>query len=349
MRIGLIVDHLSVESGTGIARYSLEVLNGLRDEGVEVEVISLKPFGVPFGEAFNHTVRLPYCILKKAGNFDLIHASAPITGLGFPFLKKPKVMTYHDIISLLHKGHGAAFHVRVSAPFFSRIGKYADRIIAVSTQTKEELMTQFGFPGEKIVVINPGIDEGFRPLKKEKKDHYTIGYVGALAPRKRVDYLIRAVHLLKKEYPKLKIKLLICGKGNEFHRLENVVDRLKLRDSVEFKGFVLNEKLVETYNSFDVFVLPSEWEGFGLPVLEAQKCGVPVIVREDARIPQEVTKHCVRAESEEDMAKKIYELLTNTSFKKHVVKKGLEYSKRFTWEKTIKKTLKIYEEVTKNH
>ncbi len=102
--------------------------------------------------------------------------------------------------------------------------------------------------------------------------------------------------------------------------------------------------MVRAYNSFDVFVLPSEWEGFGLPILEAQRCGVPVIVREDAHIPAEVSKCCLKASSEEDMADKIYELLTDADLRQSMTEQGLEYTQQFAWERTAHETLKVYEQ-----
>jgi glycosyltransferase involved in cell wall biosynthesis len=347
MRIGLLVDHLSVKEGTGIARYAHELLTGLRRRGVEVEVISTKSPEMPFGDAFNHAIRMPFHVLKKARGIDLIHATAPITGLCFPLVRTPKVVTYHDLGSYLYKDSSVSFHRRLAAPFFFRVGKYADKIIAVSTQTKEELVTYFGFPEDKIVVINPGISDEFQPSEREKENEYfSIGYMGALAPRKRVDFAIRALHYLRKDHPELEIRFSVYGnKEQDYQKLVELVKRLGLTEYVEFKGFAPEDKLVEIYNSFDIFVLPSDWEGFGIPILEAQRCGLPVIVREDALIPSETSKCCIKVKTEEDMADKIYNLLENHDWRENIIKGGLEYSKQFTWERAIEKTIKVYREV----
>lgn len=347
MRVGIVTDELNV--GSGIGRYVHELVNGLEEKGISVERISVKKPKLWCGDMVNHVIKLPYLILRKKDKFDLIHATTPITGLSFPFVKeRAKVITYHDLVSLLCAVSGTGFHVKATARLFLKVGKFCDRIIAVSSQTKEELVIYLGFPEEKITVINQGVDERFKPLNKENdKGDYVIGYLGDLNVRKRIDYLIRAFKHLKTMYPELKVKLYIYGRGNDFQRLMSIVDSLELGDCVEFKGFVPDEKLVEVYNSFDVFVLPSEWEGFGIPILEAQRCGVPVIIRQNAHIPREVTKYCVKAKSEEDMARKIYELLTNSSLRDDIIKKGLEYSKQFTWEKTVSETIKVYEEILK--
>ncbi len=346
MRVALIVDEFSVEKGTGIARYSYELYKGLKDRGIDVKPIIIKSSKIPFGEAINHVFRLPYHVLREVKDFDLVHATSPITGLCFPFIKKPKVMTYHDIISMIFKDSGNSRHARLAAPLFFRIGMWSDRIIAVSSQTKEELVEHLGFQEEKVAVINLGLDNGFEPCRREKKDHFTIGYLGAFTLRKRVDYLVRVFYLLKKEHPGMRVKLALCGKKSlEYNNLVRLVKDLGIENDVEFRGFIPQEKLRETYNSFDVFAITSEWEGFCMPILEAQRCGVPVIIREDARIPKEASECCLKANSEEDMAYIVYKHSTEPGFRENIINRGLDYSKRFTWERTVNDTLKAYEDV----
>jgi len=346
MKICIITSTLSIEKGTGIVRYTNELLKGLSNKRISVKLIQPK---ISISDPINHTFILPFCVIMGRGEYELLHAIAPIDAQCFPFIrKKAKVITYHDLTSLLCKESGSRFYVKATARLFLKVGKFCDRIIAVSSQTKEELVTYLGFPEEKISVVNLGVDERFKPLNRKKdKEDYIIGYLGDLNRRKRIDYLTRAFKHLKTIYPEPKAKLHIYGRGSDFQRLKSIVDSLKLSDCVEFKGFVPDENLVEVYNSFDVFVLPSEWEGFGIPILEAQKCGVPVIIREDAHIPPEVTRCCVKAKSEGDMADKIYEILTNSSLRDDIIKKGLEYSRQFTWEKTVSETIKVYEEILK--
>ena len=122
-----------------------------------------------------------------------------------------------------------------------------------------------------------------------------------------------------------------------------MVERLGLTRDVEFKGFVPASKLAETYSSFDVFALPSDWEGFGLPILEAQRCAVPVIIREEALIAEEVSRSCLKAGSERDMADKLLQLLSDRDSRERVAEEGLEYSQQFTWERAVQRTLEVYQ------
>lgn len=231
--------------------------------------------------------------------------------------------------------------------FTKKIASKCDRIIADSTQTKNELIQYLKIPEEKITVINLGVDERFQPLKKEETNCYYIGYLGSLMKRKRVDRLIRAFYHLNRNHPDLKTRLVICGsKRHEYSKLLELVNQLGLTKIVVFKGFVSDDQLVQSYNSFDVFVLPSDWEGFGIPILEAQRSGVPVVIMKNSHIPEETSRYCMKAESEEDMAEKIFQLITNKDLRAEIIKNGFEYSKGFTWDKTVDQTLKVYEDVT---
>jgi glycosyltransferase involved in cell wall biosynthesis len=344
MKVGLVADTFSVETGTGIARYSQEMRMGLCSLGEDVRPFHFSSPSLPFGTTINHVMRMPYALARQAGRFDLIHAASPICALGFPLLRGPKrIVTYHDLTSLLCQDVSSAFHTRLFAPLFLRIGRFADHVIADSSQTKEEMIVYLGIAGDRITVVNLGVDDRFTPAPREPKDHYVIGYVGALSRRKRIDYLLRAFRILRETHSELPVRLVVCGgKRLEYPALVQLAAELGVSDDVEFNGFVAEGALVKTYNLFDVFVLPSEWEGFGLPILEAQRCGVPVLVRESAHIPCEVSEACLKAESEEDMADKIYRLLTDSDLGTITVEKGLEYSRRFTWENTVKETLKVY-------
>ena len=131
MRVALVADTFSVEKGTGIARYSQEMLSGLRSKGLFVEPIAPEPPAVPLGLAINHALRMPCLVRSKAGDFDVIHATSPITALAFPLLSKPKVVTYWDLISLLCDNTSSASHTRFFAPLFLRIGKFADTILSL--------------------------------------------------------------------------------------------------------------------------------------------------------------------------------------------------------------------------
>jgi glycosyltransferase involved in cell wall biosynthesis len=345
MKIGFLVDTLSIEKGTGIARYSNNLILGLQKSGYEVDNIFPNAPNDSVAGMIGHAVKLPYKILNNRANYDIFHANSPITGLGLLLTNKPKIITYHDLASILYQPE-AKRHVKILAPYFYKIGKYCDVVISDSTQTKEEMIQHLGFPEEKIVVINLGVDDKFFPIAKDERDYFVIGYVGAISPRKRVDYLIRVLYNLKNSHKNLKIKLIICGKKTLHHeQIQKMISDLDLIKNVEFKDFIPEERLNETYNSFDAFVIPSEWEGFGIPILEAQRCGIPTFTRETAHIPSEVSKCCIKCKDESDMASQIYNLLVDKEKYRSISKKGIEYSNRYTWDKLVKETIDVYKMV----
>jgi len=348
MRIGLVADSFSLETG-GIGRYSKELVKRLSNKGVEVIPICVKPLDMPFGYKIDHLVRLPYYTLSKIKSVDLIHATSPVAAISFPFIKKPKIVTYHDLSRILWNKSNTQFCQKISTFVAYKISsKYCSIAIANSAQTKNEIITYLKIPEKKTRTIVIGADEKFQPIKINKKnDYYTIGYVGALIPRKRVDYLIRSFRYLRDKHPEIKVKLEIYGHGeaNEYNKLVKLSNILNLCEHVEFKGFAPEDKIVEIYNSFDVFVIPSEMEGFSTPILEAKRCGVPVIVRKDSHIPIETKSGCIVVKSEKDMADKIYNVLTDLNLRKDIVDNGLRNSQAYTLEKTIEETLALYRQL----
>jgi len=351
MNVGLITDDAIAQEGhlqwktTGVGRYTRELHRGLTAEGVSVGLIFAGAPRLPLGEALKHIVTMPRAVRGAAGQFDLIHASSPITALCFALVRKPKVVTYHDLLPLLCSNASDAFHTRLFAPVFLRVGMLADRIIAGSSQTKRDIVAHLGIREDKIAVVNYGVSHIFRPMRETDRGENIVGYVGTLDRRKSVDYLLRAICVFKRKYAATPLKLVICGsQSHEYGALVKLANDLDVAELVEFRGPLPEEELARAYGSFHVLVHPSEWEGFGLPVLEAQRCGVPVIIRADARIPAEVSACCLKARSEEDMADKIYQLLTEPALNRSVVDQGLEHSQEFTWERAVRETIDVYEQ-----
>jgi glycosyltransferase involved in cell wall biosynthesis len=340
LKVAIITHILSLERGTGETRYAEELIRGL-SESCEVEIIGSSEHGI-LRSLINHFVIRPSKVLRNKEKFDVFHALTPVYGLPLPLLNKPTVVTYHDLNTLLY-GRGSSWHGRISAPHLYKLGKYCSMAIADSSQTKNELVRYLNFPQEKIRVINLGVAERFKPYERKNSNYFSIGYIGALNARKRVDYLLKAFHYLKKNHEQLNVKLKIYGrKDAEYQSLVKLADDLNIKRDVEFRGQIPEKDLIDVYNSLDIYVVPSEWEGFGLPILEAQRCGVPVIIRADAHIPEEVGRYCLKATSERHMAGILYEILTDDALRGRVVKTGVEYSQQFTWEKTIRETLRVY-------
>ena len=126
---------------------------------------------------------------------------------------------------------------------------------------------------------------------------------------------------------------------------------MKLRNDAIFTGYVADEDMVKFYNLADIFILPSLYEGFGLPVIEAMACGCPVIASNSSSLPEVVGNAGVLIDPNDyrPWVDPIYEILTNDGFKQKLIKKGLKRSKTFSWEKTSKETWQVYEDVCNNY
>jgi glycosyltransferase involved in cell wall biosynthesis len=115
---------------------------------------------------------------------------------------------------------------------------------------------------------------------------------------------------------------------------------------VHLKGYAPGEKIIEIYDSFDIFVFPTPYESFGLPILEAQSRGLPVIIYKYGKIPKEVRKYCFEAESPEHMTR-IIENLKENGYNEKLKEKATAYARSFTWEKCARETIDAYIKILK--
>ncbi|CAI1492602.1 Glycosyltransferase [Thermococcus nautili] len=291
MRVCLIVRRLSTKAG-GIAVYTRNLIRTLEREGHEVE---LSP-----GERFSYLLwqffKVPLWLVRS--RCDAYHAVGVIEGITLP-LFKPKAekrVTIHDLIPLKHprKGLKGLFE-----RFFIRLGllsaRKCDVIYAVSHLTKVDLVRFAGIPEDKITVIHQPIDERFlleppRAGKFREPGKFMVGYIS------RMDYHKRHAPLVElfKQWDNPNARLLLAGTGEEFERVKKLAEG---DERIKLLGFIPDEELVDFYDSLDVYVHASKYEGWGLPIVEALARGKPVIVFDDAEIPKEVKELCLRVSS----------------------------------------------------
>ncbi len=341
MEISLVAQYLDESVGYGISRYAVKLLSGLRSKGINVKTISCPhKFPSPLKSAFDYYIYLPLLVLLKGGRAKVFHFTMQQAGFAIPLLKKLRgkkvVTTIHDLHPFLPGTKSLPLlksAIRVSAD-------WSDHIIADSEQTKSDLMRIFKTPVAKITVVSLGIDEKFRPLKRPENKEFTVGYLGAFTEQKDVPYLLRAFSEFEKRAKK-PVRLVLYGKGPQHGYCVQLAKELGIKN-VDFKGFADEGKIVEIYNSFDVFVFPSKMEGFGFPVLEAQKCGVPVVVKEQARISPEITEFCFKSKDEGHLSGILLELSENGH---SYPKKHSEYMERFTWDHCTDETISIFRKV----
>jgi len=235
--------------------------------------------------------------------------------------------------------------------------KKAKKILTISEFSKSEIINLYGVPEEKIKVVYPGFDKsiyhGKIPKTKQlqvKKKYGISGsyllYVGTLQPRKNISRLIEAFAKLEKP----RLKLVIGGKKGWFYQqiFEKVKD-LGIEDRVIFTGFVPNEDLPALIKSSRAYVLPSLYEGFGMPPVEAQAVGVPVVVSKTSSLPEAIGESGIYIENPKsvdcirDALKEVLEL--SPQQKEAIMIQGKENAKRFDWKESAKEILKTLKEV----
>jgi len=287
-------------------------------------------------------------------NLDVLHSPDFIPPLQFNSVHR--VITVHDL-AFLRYPH---LLTKSSARYYGQIDRAvrrAEHIIAVSRSTREDLMNLLGVPEEKITVIHEAADPIFRPIPREEavahlKQRYDLPseyilFVGTIEPRKNLNALLLAHHVLRTHY-NLDPAVVIAGEqGWLTEELYALVEELDLSDRYLFLGNVSNEELVYLYNAATFLVHPALYEGFGLPPLEAMACGTPVIVSNVSSLPEVVDDAALLVDplDVEAWAVAMQQLLTNTSLHEELRQKGLRRAQSFSWERAARETLDVYTRV----
>lgn len=237
-------------------------------------------------------------------------------------------------------------------------GKYsvkkASHIVTISDSSKDDIMKEYGVNEAKISVIPVGIKEIEKGhmTKKELAEKFNISnpyilYVGTLQPRKNLVRLIEAFSKLKEN----NIDLVIVGKkGWQYEEILKAPEKYEVSEKVHFLENVTNEDLSGFYEHAECFVLPSLYEGFGLPVLEAMKYGCPVVTSNISSLPEAGgdAAEYFNPEDVDDMARAIKRVVSDKQLQEKMVKKGRQHIQNFSWEKSAEKVIGIFENYNKH-
>jgi len=306
------------------------------------------PLKFPLWEAtLNNFLYFPK---KVPSGYDVYHISNQTIANCCKFAK-PSVVTCHDIFTYTAPDDYDLFTNFLLKKHLDAMKK-ASKIIVPSKWTKNDLIKVLNIPENKIEVVYHGVNrERFRPRNKisaRKKlglpiDKKLILFVGLDLPRKNIRTILKTLYKLRKNIKNLKL-ILITKIRKETREL---VNNLGLQNHIQLVDWVPSNLLPFYYNSVDLFIFPSYYEGFGLPVLEAMASGVPVITSNGTSLPEIIgsTSIMISPLNVKMLAEEALKLLTNTSIQKTIIKKQLKRSKMFSWRTSALKTWKIYEEV----
>lgn len=277
------------------------------------------------------------------------------TGNILPEFKEiPSVLTHH------HMGADLGSTSWWDDFYFNKLARRgaetASKIIAVSQYSKDRLVGKYNIPEEKVAVVHNGIEDRFLsgagsvslPAGLEARSPYIL-FVSGIFERKNLLTLVRAFKRLcaSKDF---KHNLVLVGHQPPYFKvIADECSRLGITGRVIFLQEARDEELTAIYRRAEVFVYPSLLEGFGLPVLEAMACGVPVIAARSSSLPETGGDAAAYFEplDEEGLAGEISALLRDASKRNGLVRRGLARAGEFTWERTARQTLEVYKSLLK--
>jgi len=239
--------------------------------------------------------------------------------------------------------------------------RWAKRIIAVSESTKKDLVKLYRVPEEKIEVIYEGISSKARLLafqgstfpfpdylsgnssrSKLLNDKYLL-FIGRLEERKNICGIIEAFEILKDKY-NLPHKLVLAGKfGYGKEKIKNKIEESRYKEDILLTGHISDEKKFELMRKAEVFLFPTFYEGFGLPILEAQSVGTPVVTSNISSMPEISGSSAVLVDPKDPgaIAEAAYKIISDESYRNDIIKKGLVNVKRFSWEKCAEEIAEV--------
>lgn len=270
------------------------------------------------------------------------------------------VATIHDVIPLRLPLYHAKFRAKVYTSVVSRAAHHATRIITVSQHAKQDLVEALKLPAERIHVIYQAVSEEIRPVEDPAilaaaRARYGITgpyifYLGGLDARKNVPQLVRAFARLYQRLGNPDLQLLISGnpdkqRGSLFPDPRPVAADLGMNGQILYR-FVEDEDKPAVYSGASAFVFPSLYEGFGLDPLEAMSCGTPVICSNRTSLPEVVGDAAISLDPDDllGMVDAMYNVLTNPELSADLRARGLQRARLFSWQKTARETLAVYEE-----
>lgn len=374
MHIQLIAKRESTVTGT--FRYANDLYQGLKEIGLHAELTfpsqtrlpaSLK-HGLKNARIDPETFFANYPLRANLNGADVYHLTGQMlaTLLLFQHFPRPVVVSVLDIIPYIvqyqpemntFRHPGDKFFYQLALTGLRR----ANLLIAISHYTRQTLIESLRLPADRIHVAYPGVDLGrFHPMRVPQAFWSKYGlyegmqyvlFVGSEDPRKNLSTLIRVFALVRQHMPG--VKLLKVGPAQytqERQKLLTLINSLNLERDVFFLNYVPEEDLPLFYNAAELLVMPSSYEGFGLPVVEAMACGTPVIYSRAGSLPEVGGEAGIQVDPNDvqGMVKALLTLLNHPEERAKMTQAGLEQAAKFALDHEACAVREIYERVIKD-
>ncbi len=301
-----------------------------------------------------HRAHVPLPIEAFTGPVEVFHA--PDFSLA-PTLRARRVVTIHDLAYLSHPECALPSLIAYLGDVVPRAVRSADAIVAVSATTADDLVARLGVPRERITVIPLGVEPWLRAVRDAEQlkkldarlrlEHPLVLAVGTIEPRKNYVRLIEAFARASRapEGPRM---LAIAGRdGWLYESVYETVARCGVEERVRFLGFVSDADLPALYSTAELLALPSLYEGFGIPVLEAMACGTPVLCGDGGALPETAggAALLVSPTDTDEIADGLIRLASDEALRAELAARGLARARQFTWEAAARAHLALYHEV----
>jgi glycosyltransferase involved in cell wall biosynthesis len=296
---------------------------------------------------------LPIDLLLRGPRPTLLHSLDHVSPAWGPWRR---VVTLHDLAFLIYP----ATHTPASRAYYAASGesvRHAERVIAVSQRTASDAVRLLGVDPARIRVVHEAAAPSFWPRPRDGFDELArrlgfdpdpnrpyLLFVGTLEPRKNVPLLLEALALLRR---RIDAQLVLVGaRGWLDEPIFAAHARSGVGDAAHFVGSLGEDDLALLYSQAGVFVLPSLYEGFGLPVLEAMACGAPVVTSNAGPLPEVAGDAALvlRPEDPSVWAGALYDVLTDAALAAELRSRGQAWVKRFSWDRAAQATREVYRE-----
>ena len=380
MTIGIDISALTIKR-TGVGNYSLSVLESLLslDEKNKYVLFAFVFSGeslikvnslVKFPNVTVKIYRMHRGLLRRLWHFiPFISADFFYKGIDFlhlsdifylPTRRIPTLATIYDVTPSLfphyHYARNIEFHKRRN----KFVAQNSKLVITLSQNSKKDINNVLGIPTSKIRVISGGISDKYYPIenrtivqkvlkKYDLKDGEYFLFIGTIEPRKNIEGFLEAYAKIRNQL-KSPFKVVIIGeKAWGWENIQKNIARLNLKKDVLVTGYISDDDLVDIINGAKLFIYPSFYEGFGLPVLEAMACGIPVIGSNTSSLPELIgdSGFMVDPNDHNKLASYMLQITYDAKLYAKLSKKSLERAKLFSWKSSAQKTLKVYEEMKK--
>lgn len=292
---------------------------------------------------------LPRCIARDRPNLVHVQYTAPLA------CAVPVVVSVHDVSFLEHPEYFTSFRAMQLRLTVRRTVKAASRVLTPSEFSKKSILDAYKLADEKVVVLPNGVSPTFHPVAREvaqRSVHTTLPQapfiltVGDLQPRKNHLGLFSAYEDLIAAHPQLAHHLVVVGKEDTWYaaHVRAAARKSRLSDRIHFTGFVHDDELRRLYGACDLFVYPSFYEGFGLPILEAMACGRAVACSNTSAMPEVADSAAIlfNPSSRRELVLALRDLLLNPELRQRMERLGVQRAAMFSWTSSAAKTLDQY-------